>query len=114
MSVPNLHNRDEIIAAATALGNALAPCENYAIVGGGACVLLGSTRTTQDIDFVVPRGATVSTRQLLRSSHDFLIEARTNHTWYRANKPVEIEILAPPALFQENFDQQTEVVTKEM
>lgn len=113
MPAPKLHNRQELMAAATALGNALISCEKYAVVGGAACALLGSTRTTQDIDVVVPRGATVSTRQLLRSSHDFLVEARTNHTWYRAQTttPVQIEILAPPVLFQENFDQQTEVVT---
>ena len=40
-------------AALTALGNTLGD-DNYALVGGGACVALGSSRATQDIDFVVP------------------------------------------------------------
>lgn len=59
------------------------------------------------IDFVVRRGRTPTARQLLRASSDFEVEARTNHTLYKAAKPVEIEILAPPALFQEIFDEKT-------
>ena len=50
-------------------------------------------------------------RKLLRDSHDFEVEARTYHTWDKAAEPVEIEILAPPALFREPFTETTEVIT---
>ncbi|KAJ6185778.1 hypothetical protein N7519_007079 [Penicillium mononematosum] len=96
-------------AAFTALGNALGG-EKYALVGGGACVALGSQRATQDIDIVVLRGHTPDTRKLLRNSPDFEVEPRTSHTYYRAAEAVEIEILAPPALFRETFDETTEVI----
>lgn len=43
-----------LIAAAVALGQALAQLGvDYAVIGGVACVILGSTRTTRDLDFVV-------------------------------------------------------------
>lgn len=95
------HSPEEIRKAAVAVGKALACCEKYAIVGGGACVLLGSTRATLDIDIVVPRGKTANARQLLRVSSDFEVEARTNHTTYKAESLVEIEILAlaTPSIF---------------
>lgn len=83
MSPPSLtHSTAEIRAAAMALGDTLAHCEKYALVGGSACVALGSLRTTKDIDFIVPRGGTIAARQLLRSSQYFEVEARTNHTRY--------------------------------
>lgn len=111
MSSSNLHSPAEIRAAAMAVGNAMARCEKYALVGGSACVVLGSTRATQDVDFVVPQGGTTSARQLLRASSDFEVEARTNRTTYKAQRPVWIEILTPPLLFREPFDQETEVIT---
>ncbi|KGO44624.1 hypothetical protein PEX2_097770 [Penicillium expansum] len=104
------HAPEALRAALSALGNALGD-EKYALVGGSACTALGSERATQDIDFVVLRGQTPAVRNLLRSSPDFEVEARTYHTWYRAEKPVEIEILAPAALFRETFDETTEVIT---
>ena len=110
MSSAHNHSSAEIRTAAMAVGSALARYEKYALVGGSACVVLGSTRTTQDIDFVVLRGGTSSARQLLRASPYFTVEPRTNHTTYRAQRPVEVEILAPPALFQEAFDRSTEVI----
>ncbi|KAL4943567.1 hypothetical protein BDV06DRAFT_210966 [Aspergillus oleicola] len=84
----------------------------YAIVGGGACMMLGNTRTTEDVDFVVPRGETAAACQSLRASSDFEIEPRTNHTKFKADgSSVEIQILAPPTLFRESFDETTEVIT---
>lgn len=74
-------------------------------------MVLGFTRATQDVDFVVPRGGTSTARQLLRASPNFEVEERTNHTTYKAESLVEIEILAPPALFNEPFDQKTELIT---
>lgn len=93
-----------------AVANALTQYETYALVGGSACVILGSTRTTLDIDFVVPRGETSNARQLLRASPDFEVDTRTNHTTYKARKPVQIEILTPPLLFKEPFNQNIEVI----
>ncbi|KAI9046169.1 uncharacterized protein KD926_004007 [Aspergillus affinis] len=43
----------------------------------------------------------------------FEVEARTNHTTYKAKRPVEVEILAPPVLFKEPSDQETELITVE-
>ncbi|PIG82720.1 hypothetical protein AARAC_006939 [Aspergillus arachidicola] len=105
------HLPGEIRAAAMAVGNALARCEKYGLVGGSACVVLGPTRATQDVYLVVLRGGTSNARQLLRASSDFKVEPKTNHTTYKAERPVPIEILTPPLLFREPFDQSTEVVT---
>lgn len=76
-------------------------------------VVLGSTRTTQGVDFVVLRGQTPAARELLRASPHFNVEPGTKYTTCKAEgaNGVEIEILAPPALFKENFDQDTEVIT---
>ncbi|KAF7118638.1 hypothetical protein CNMCM5793_008176 [Aspergillus hiratsukae] len=82
----------EIRTAASAVANALGQQTKYALVGGSACVVLGFTRTTQDIDFVVLRGQTPAARRLLRASPDFEVEPRTNHTTVK------------------NFDQTTEVI----
>lgn len=113
MSSSDIHTPVEIRAAAIAVGNALAHCEKYPLVGGSACVILGSTRAAEDIDFVVLRGGTSKARQLLRVSPGFEVEPRTNHTTYKAKRPVDINILAPPALFREPFDQDTEAITVE-
>ncbi|GAT20753.1 similar to An03g02230 [Aspergillus luchuensis] len=107
MTSPDLHPPAEIRAAAMAVANALTQYETYALVGGSACVILGSTRATLDIDFVVSQGKTSNARQLLRASPDFEVEARTNHTTYKTRRPVQIEILTPPLLFKEPFDHNT-------
>ncbi|KAE8325594.1 hypothetical protein BDV39DRAFT_194210 [Aspergillus sergii] len=111
MSSSAIHLPEEIRAAAMAVGYALARCEKYALVGGSACVVLGSTRATQDVDLVVLRGGILNARQLLRAPSYFEVEPRTNHTTYKAERPVPIEILTPPLLFREPFDQSTEVIT---
>ncbi|KAH6842237.1 hypothetical protein B0I37DRAFT_447740 [Chaetomium sp. MPI-CAGE-AT-0009] len=68
-----------IIAAAKAVAQALNNGNvKYAIVGGAACLLLGSDRATSDVDFV-------------RSA-------------------IEIQIISPPALFKEPFDESTETI----
>lgn len=67
----------------------------YAICGGGACVVLGSARQTEDVDFVVPRGDTKKARSDLRSSQSFTVQPRTNHTAFvgpnRDVEPIDIE-----------------------
>ncbi|KAL4954852.1 hypothetical protein BDW69DRAFT_162255 [Aspergillus filifer] len=75
-------------------------------------MMLGNTRTTEDVDFVVPRGQSAAAHQLLRGSSDLEVEPRTNDTKFRTRySSVEIQILAPPTLFRESFDDTTEVNT---
>ncbi|EGC42838.1 conserved hypothetical protein [Histoplasma capsulatum var. duboisii H88] len=69
-----------------------------------ACMLLGSQRLTQDVDFVVPTGQTRAARQELRNAGGFVIEPGTLRTHYQG---VEIEILTPPSLFKEPYDAET-------
>ncbi|RDL35686.1 uncharacterized protein BP5553_06298 [Venustampulla echinocandica] len=90
---------DDVRAASSALGYCLGN-QIYGIVGGGALVLLGSARETEDVDFVVPQGETKNTRSILRKETTYFeVQAKTNHTYYKSTPPVEIEILAPPRPF---------------
>ncbi|KAG5655145.1 hypothetical protein KAF25_001918 [Fusarium avenaceum] len=101
-------------ASAKAIAKILGSTQSYAVVGGAACLLLGSERTTSDLDFVVPKGETKMTRALLRNHPDiFSIDKRTLHTNFLSEPPVEVEILAPPKLFQEEFSSSTSVVKVE-
>ncbi|KAL7285802.1 hypothetical protein ACG7TL_000911 [Trametes sanguinea] len=99
-----------IRVAAKSVAGALSDDFAYAIVGGAACILLGGQRVTEDIDFVVPKGSTPKARQLLKASGMFTIDPRTLHTKH-TETDVEIEILAPPKLFQGVFDESTPTVT---
>lgn len=99
-----------IICAAKAVAHALSDQVAYAIVGGSACLLLGGQRLTRDIDFVVPQGSTATARKLFKAAGTFNIEPRTNHTKHAATN-VDIEILAPPKMFQGEFDENTPTVT---
>lgn len=106
-----LRDPPRIRSAATALGAALARFEKYALVGGGARVMLGG-RSTEDIDLVVVQGHVSAARRLLRASPNFEVEPRPNCTKYTADgNNVEIQILAAPTLFKERFDETTEIVT---
>ncbi|RDW60438.1 uncharacterized protein DSM5745_10896 [Aspergillus mulundensis] len=109
--IPMQHSPTQIRDAATAVANALSPNTIYAVVGGAACCVLGENRTTQDVDFVVLRGQAFAARQLLRASDDFDVEPRTKYTTFKGIMPVDIEVLAPPTMFKEAFDENTEVVT---
>lgn len=101
-----------VIAAAQAVSRAFRDSDvKYAVVGGAACLLLGSNRATTDVDFVVPKGKIRDARLLLKAhTEHFAVEPRTNHTVYLSTPPVEIQIIAPPALFKEPFDESTETV----
>ena len=104
---PGLH---KVKAAALAVASAMG-AETYALVGGAACVMLGSNRQTADIDFVVPQGKTPDSRTKLRAKpNEFSIAPGTLHTSYKSTPPVEVEILAPPALFKEAFDANTPTI----
>lgn len=88
---------------ARALGNT-----KYAVVGGGACAVLGSNRQTMDVDFVVPKGETKAARALLKQDEaHFEVEKRTQHTIFKNTPAIEVEILTPPALFKEEFTDST-------
>ena len=96
--------------AACAVGVALGP-QKYAVVGGAACVLLGSLRITTDVDLVVPQGKTVVARNKFRSSEAFTVDAVTAYTHYPTAVPVPVEVLTPPFLFQGRFDTNTPTIT---
>jgi hypothetical protein len=107
---PPLSEVEAVLAAAQAVGKILGD-RTYAIVGGAGCALLGSSRTTTDIDIVVPRGQTLETRKLFRDQERFVVEKGTLHTYFQSNPRVDIEILTPPMLFREDFDDSTATVT---
>jgi hypothetical protein len=59
----------------------------------------------------VPKGATKETRVKLKNQPAYFdVEKRTLHTYYKSNPKVEVEILAPPSLFKEDFSSATPVV----
>jgi len=75
---------EDILEAANAIGEALSD-QAYAIVGGAACAMLGSERTTIGIDFVVPRGQTLTIKNILKQKlpGDIRIDSRTRHTFFK-------------------------------
>jgi hypothetical protein len=84
----------------------------YVVVGGAACGVLGSSRQTSAVDFVVPKGHTKAARTLLKAQDEsFEVEKRTNHTYYMSSPRVEIEIISPPALFRQSFTPFTPTIT---
>lgn len=63
--------------------------EIYAIVGGAALAILGSSRVTNDVDLVVRRGRTTDTRNILREQKAYFeVEKRTLYTHYKSNPPI--------------------------
>lgn len=64
----------DIRAASHALGYSLRD-RTYGVVGGGALVLLGSNRETEDVDFMVPQG---KTKDFGRSSGRRQLTSRSN------------------------------------
>ena len=100
---------EDVSSAAKAVGVAMGGGP-YAIIGGAACALLGSSRATSDVDFVVPKGQVREARSALRKSTDFTVQPKTFHTHFHSPVPVDIDILAPPALFKEQFDEDTPII----
>jgi hypothetical protein len=105
----HLSDVEAVREAAQAVGRVLGD-QAYAIVGGAGCALLGSPRTTTDVDIVVPRGQTMEIRKLFKGQEWFVVEKRTLHTYFSSNPRVDIEILTPPMLFKEQFDASTPTV----
>ncbi|KAI1360240.1 hypothetical protein F5Y08DRAFT_317780 [Xylaria arbuscula] len=57
---------------------------------------------------------TKSARDLLKQQPAvFDIDRQTRHTDYKSSPPVQIEILAPPAMFKEEFSATTPVIIQE-
>jgi hypothetical protein len=83
--------------------------KKYCIIGGGALQLLESPRLTRDVDILVPRGTIAAARALLAAAKDkFFVDPRTRHTYYKNSDPiVGIDIVAPPMIFQGEFDFDT-------
>ncbi|KAI1860190.1 hypothetical protein JX265_010114 [Neoarthrinium moseri] len=101
-----VQTRQAILAVAHALGDL-----KYAVVGGGACAMLGSMRETEDVDFVVPMNGTKNARdRLKRNPIYFEVEKKTLHTSFKSDPKVEIEILTPPVLFKEEFTESTPTI----
>lgn len=99
-------------AACAAIAAAFGPAVPYAIVGGAACVLLGSQRSTIDVDVVVPQGHTPTARSLLANSLVFRVERRTRHTFFVSEQgEMPIEILAPPRMFMLPFSAEMPTTT---
>lgn len=98
-----------------AVGNCLNGNITYALVGGAACQSLGSNRLTSDVDLVVPQGQIRAARRLLAAdTQNFTVNPRTLHTLYNSNPPIQIELLSPPTMFREQFDQNTPTVVIEV
>lgn len=80
-----------INAAAQAVALSFGSSTHYAIVGGAACLLLGSRRTTVDIDAVVIKGETKIARDKLAAQvTHFSVDPKTRHTNYNSKPAVEI------------------------
>lgn len=109
-STKELPSTDQIYLAVKTVADALGNTK-YAIIGGGACIVLGSDRQTSDVDFVVPKGQTIAARNLLKQDQEhFVVDKRTRHTMFKCTPPVEVEILTPPILFKEEFTESTPVL----
>lgn len=86
---------------------------HWAVVGGACCVLLGSTRTTDDVDIVVSKPEYVKQlKNLLKTDYRFEVESKTRHTYFHCpgHDRLKIEILCFPSTFQIAFDSGTEVL----
>jgi len=100
----------EILAAGCAISTTLKETP-YALVGSAACLLLGSPLQTNAIDIVVPRGLTISTRNLLKNNPDaFEVDSRTRHTYFKSEHEIDINIVTPPGLFRGTFDEDTKTI----
>ncbi|KAI9885257.1 MAG: hypothetical protein M1823_002962 [Watsoniomyces obsoletus] len=104
--------------AAKALAQVLGD-RHYAVVGGAAGALLGSGRTTLDVDIVVLKGDVSNTKNCLKNSPSFKMTPKTRHVVFishtadSAPVEVDIDILAPPMMWQEPFDENTPTITFE-
>ena len=102
----------DISTAAAAVAAALDGKIQYALVGGAACAVLGSPRVPEALEIVVPKGRTAEARTLLKQlPGSFDVEPRTLHTYFKSGQVrVRVELLAPPGMFRDGYDEMTPVV----
>lgn len=86
-------------AALGAIKKAL-PDIPYAIIGGVACIVLGSQRPTKDLDIVVPDGRAAEAATLLAATGHFGTETTQTgrrRTWYHAtrHRNYNLDVLEP-------------------
>ncbi len=112
MSAADLSTHGLIEAACATISKQLIGTR-YAFVGGAACRLLGSDRTTNDVDIVVLRGEVPAARARIAESSEFTVEPRTRYTWFKGQTHVPIDILSPPMMFRSVFDADTPTVKVE-
>jgi hypothetical protein len=98
--MPNMVIREAVHQVSQALHNT-----RYAIIGGIACILLGSTRATYDIDVIIPNGERNNATHALSQSASFGMEARGNRTWFSASNRnhYNVDIMEPRQIYQ-TFD----------
>ncbi|KAK7996645.1 Cellulase [Apiospora arundinis] len=109
-------SRQHMTDAAAAVALALDGKIQYALVGSGACSVLGSQQVTENLEIVVPKGQTQQARSLLKEHPtSFDIEKRTLHTYFKSssepsNGRVRVELLAPPGMFREEYTESTPTI----
>jgi hypothetical protein len=91
--------RGDMYEALEAIAAAL-PAGSYALIGGVACLLLGHTRGTKDIDIVVPDGEAPRAAQLLARSPKFGTERMASgrcRCWFNAasRRHHNVDVLEP-------------------
>ncbi|KAI1790433.1 hypothetical protein LXA43DRAFT_1148043 [Ganoderma leucocontextum] len=105
--------RSAIRAAAVAVSQTLNP-RPYAIVGGGACMLLGSMRLTEDVDLVVPKGTVAEYRKLFQTpaaeGRGFRTGTEQPKHTFHGPEDVLVEFLSPAGMFRGPFDENTPTV----
>lgn len=92
--------RRDMYEALDAIAEALHDDTPYAIVGGLALMLLGSTRPTKDIDIVVPDGKAAEVATLLAAEGMFGTATTVNgrrRVWFDAssNRRYNVDVLEP-------------------
>jgi len=94
-------------AALEAIQKALGDTIPYAVIGGVACIVLGSPRPTKDLDIVVPDGKAAEAATLLAATGHFGTETTQTgrrRAWFHASlhRNYNLDVLEPHDIGQ-NF-----------
>lgn len=98
-----------IIQGCKLIGSALNG-ETYAVSGGAAVVLLGSSGDTGDIDIAIPRGATTSIKNKIAAIPGFSLIQPERHIFYTHGKTEVAVEAVPPSLTDFKLDHTTPTV----
>ena len=84
------------------------------MVGGAAVAVLGSKRTTKDVDIVSVSGGIRTLRDALPANERFSVDRRTRHTYFNSTtgERVPVDIIAPPWSFKSRFDANTVILER--